>query len=206
VEPPLDADTDPGLQKRPRDLDLPPWLKGRYGTAVGRAVHGVLQTIDLATGAGLDAAVAAQCQAEAVPDRAEVVRQLVTDALGSPVVVAAATAPHWREVYACTPIGDRLLEGYVDLLYRGSDGLVVVDHKTSASDDPADLDRRVAGYRLQGAAYAVAVGQATAEPVTRVVFLFLTPRGAVERELTDLPAAMADVERLVTAGQELVAP
>ena len=46
----------PGLQKRPRDLDLPPWLKGRYGTAVGRAVHGVLQTIDLATGAGLDAA------------------------------------------------------------------------------------------------------------------------------------------------------
>jgi ATP-dependent exoDNAse (exonuclease V) beta subunit len=202
----LGPEPDPGLQKRPRDLDLPPWLKGRYGTAVGRAVHGVLQTIDLATGAGLDAAVAAQCQAEAVPDRAEVVRQLVTDALGSPVVVAAATAPHWREVYACTPIGDRLLEGYVDLLYRGPDGLVVVDHKTSASDDPAELDRRVAGYRLQGAAYAVAVGQATAEPVTRVVFLFLTPRGAVERELTDLSAAMADVERLVTAGQELVAP
>ena len=65
---------DPGLQKRPRDLDLPPWLKGRYGTAVGRAVHGVLQTIDLATGDGLDDAVAAQCQAEAVPDRADDVR------------------------------------------------------------------------------------------------------------------------------------
>ena len=47
-----------GLQKRPRDLDLPPWLKGRYGTAIGRAVHGTLQTIDLATGAGLDATVA----------------------------------------------------------------------------------------------------------------------------------------------------
>ena len=44
----------PGAEKRPRDLDLPPWLKGRYGTAVGRAVHGVLQTIDLASGAGLD--------------------------------------------------------------------------------------------------------------------------------------------------------
>ena len=35
---------DPGLHKRPRDLDLPPWQKGRYGSAVGRAVHGVLQT------------------------------------------------------------------------------------------------------------------------------------------------------------------
>jgi len=119
-------------------------------------------------------------------------------------VQAAAAAPHWREVYACTPIGDRLLEGYVDLLYRSPHGLVVVDHKTSASSDPIELDRRVAGYRLQGAAYAVAVGRATAEPVHRVVFLFLTPQGAVERELTDLADAMADVKRLVTAGQELV--
>ena len=199
-----EAEPDPGLQKRPRDLDLPPWLKGRYGTAVGRAVHGVLQTIDLATGDGLDAAVAAQCQAEAVVDRTSEVRQLVEQALGAPCVRAAAAAPHWREVYACTPIGDRLLEGYVDLLYRGEDGLVVVDHKTSASAAPDELDRRVEGYRLQGAAYAVAVGRATGEPVTRVVFLFLTPHGAIERELSDLPAAMADVERLVAAGEELV--
>ncbi|MGQ0432650.1 MAG: UvrD-helicase domain-containing protein [Microthrixaceae bacterium] len=195
---------DPGLRKRPRDLDLPPWLKGRYGSAVGRAVHGVLQTIDLATGDGLDDAVAAQCQAEAVPDRVADVTALVGAALGAPVVRAAATAPHWREVYACTPIGDRLLEGYVDLLYRGADGLVVVDHKTSASSDPEELDRRVAGYRLQGAAYAVAVGRATGEPVVRVVFLFLTPQGAVERELTDLAAAMVEVERQVAEGAELV--
>ena len=203
---PPDQEGDPGLRKRPRDLDLPPWLKGRYGTAVGRAVHGVLQTIDLATGAGLDDAVAAQCQAEAVPERAVEVRHLVEEALGSPSVQAAAARPHWREVYACTPIGDRLLEGYVDLLYRGPDGLVVVDHKTSGSHDPAELDRRVQGYRLQGAAYAVAVGRATAEPVTKVVFLFLTPNGAVERELGDLEAAMADVERLVAEGHELVTP
>ena len=201
---PVVAEVDPGLQKRPRDLDLPPWLKGRYGSAVGRAVHGVLQMIDLTTGEGLEAAVAAQCQAEAVVERVDTVTQLVRDALSAPVVQAAAAAPHWREVYACTPIGDRLLEGYVDLLYRGREGLVVVDHKTSASSDPAELDRRVAGYRLQGAAYAVAVGRATGEPVTRVVFLFLTPEGAIERELTDLPDAMAEVERLVAEGAELV--
>ena len=42
--------------------------------------------------------------------------------------------------------------------------------------------------------------------MTRVVFLFLTPDGAVERELHDLAAAMADVERLVADGQELVTP
>ena len=49
-----EPEPDPGLRKRPLDIDLPPWLKGRYGTAVGRAVHGVMQTIDLATGAGLE--------------------------------------------------------------------------------------------------------------------------------------------------------
>ena len=77
-----DAVADPGLHKRPRDLDLPPWQKGRYGTAVGRAVHGVLQTIDLATGEGLDAAVAAQAAAESVMHLDTHIRALVTAALG----------------------------------------------------------------------------------------------------------------------------
>src|SRR3546814_19332929 len=95
------------FRSRPRDLDLPPWLKGRYGTAVGRAVHGVLQTIDLVTGDGLDDAIAAQCQADAVPDRADDVRGLVTSALGPPVIQAAAASPHWPEVSACTPTGSR---------------------------------------------------------------------------------------------------
>ena len=141
TEPDSEEEHDPGLQKRPRDLDLPPWLKGRYGTAVGRAVHGVLQTIDLATGAGLDEALAAQCEAEAIPDRVEDVRMLVQLALESPSVVEAASSPHWREIYACTPVEGRLLEGYIDLLYRGPEGLVVVDYKTASTSDPDVLDR-----------------------------------------------------------------
>ena len=60
------AELDPGLAKDGRDLELPPWNKGRYGTAIGRAVHAVLQTVDLATGAGLDDAAAAQAAAEGV--------------------------------------------------------------------------------------------------------------------------------------------
>jgi len=202
--PDSEGEPDPGLRKRPRDLDLPPWLKGRYGTAVGRAVHGVLQTIDLASGAGLDEALVAQCEAEAVPDRAGDVRTLVLQALRSPSVVAAAGSPHWREIYACTPVDGRLLEGYIDLLYRGPDGLVVVDYKTAATSDPDALDRRVEGYRIQGASYALTVSASTAEPVTRVTFLFLTPDGAIERHLTDLAATVGEVRRLVTAGEEAV--
>jgi ATP-dependent exoDNAse (exonuclease V) beta subunit len=192
-----------GLQKRPRDLDLPPWLKGRYGTSVGRAVHGTLQTIDLATGAGIEAALSAQCEAEAIPERAAEVRELVTAALESPCVREAAGHPHWREVYACTSVEGRLLEGYIDLLYRGPGGLVVVDHKTAATDDPDELDRRVHGYRLQGASYALVIAAATAEAVSRVTFLFLTPSGAIERDLVHLDAAMEEVRTLIRAGHEV---
>ena len=201
--PDLDAEPEPGLQKRPRDLDLPPWLKGRYGTSIGRAVHGVLQTVDLATGAGTDDAAAAQCEAEAIPDRADEVRMLVRHALKSATVVEAARSPHWREVYACTPIGGRLLEGYIDLLYRTADGLVVVDYKTSATGDPETLARRAEGYRLQGASYALAIAAATGEPVMRVTFLFLTPEGAYELDLPELETAVEEVHRLVVAGREV---
>ncbi len=195
---------DAGLQKRPRDLDLPPWLKGRYGSGVGRAVHGVLQSIDLAGGADLGAAVAAQCEAEAVGERSADVEALVRAALGAPSVRAAASAPHWREVYVCTPVDGRLLEGYVDLLYRGPDGLVVVDYKTAGTADPAELDRRVEGYRNQGASYALTVAATTGEPVSEVIFLFLTPQGAIERHLDDLAGSVEHVRSLVTAGTESV--
>lgn len=197
--PDLGAEADPGLEKRPRDLDLPPWLKGRYGTSIGRAVHGALQTIDLATGAGLEAAVASQCEAEAVSGRVDEVRRLVTSALAAPSVCQAASSPHWREVYVSAPVGNRLLEGYIDLLYRGPGGLVIVDYKTSASTDPEELARRAEGYRFQGASYALAVRTSTGEHVAGVVFVFLTPAGYVEIALPDLDLAVTEVVDLVSA-------
>ena len=198
-----DAEPDPGLEKRPRDLDLPPWMKGRYGTAVGRAVHGVLQTVDLQTGAGMDAAVAAQCEAEAVAT-AGTVRRLVEAALHAPSVREAAASPHWREVYVCTPVDGRLIEGYVDLLYRSPAGLVVVDYKTAATSDSADLVRRLERYSHQGASYALSVAAATGEPVVRVTFLFLTPRGPVERDLPDIALAVRRARDLVASGREVL--
>ncbi len=201
-----EAEPDPGLEKRPRDLDLPPWLKGRYGTAVGRAVHGVLQSVDLASGEGIEALVAAQCEAEAVPERVGDVQRLVRAALAAESVQRAAVSPHWREVYVCTPIEGRLLEGYIDLLYRTEDGLVVVDYKTAAASDSEELDRRVALYTNQGASYALTVSAATGESVPRVTFLFLTPDGAIERHILDLSTAVEHARRLVTSGREVLTP
>ena len=183
----LDDDTAAGADKDARDLELPPWQKGRYGTAIGRAVHAVLQTVDLASGEGLPEAAAAQAAAEGVIGRESEIRRLAGAALQAPSVRQALTCARWRETYVATPVGGRILEGYIDLLYRSPAGLVVVDYKTAST--AADLDRRMDAYRAQGGAYAVAVEGAAGEPVARVVFVFLTAGGAVERDLPDLPAA-----------------
>jgi ATP-dependent helicase/nuclease subunit A len=173
-----EAGTAAGLQKDPRDLDLPPWQKGRYGSAVGRAVHAVLQAVDLSTGDGLRAAAAAQAAAEGILGREAVIEALCRSALASDLVRRAAGRRHWREVYVGVPHGEGVLEGYVDLLYRDDDGLVVVDYKTDAWRTEADLDAKVARYRVQLDAYAGAVAEATGEPVARSQLLFLAADGS----------------------------
>jgi hypothetical protein len=199
---------DPGLAKDARDLELPPWNKGRYGTAIGRAVHAVLQTIDLASGDGLDDAAAAQAAAEGVLGRESIVRALAASALASPSVQVASRRPHWRETYVAVPLDGIALEGYVDLVYRDDEGLVVVDYKTDALGDDAELEQRLDHYRIQGAAYAMAVGAATGEPVHRCVFVFCDPEGAREVVLDDavLDEAIADVRELIAAERDLPTP
>jgi len=189
---------EPGLAKRERDLELPPWARGRYGTAVGRAVHGVLQVVDLATGADLDALAHAQATAEAVPQLHAQVAALARSALASGSTRAAAASRHWREVYVAAPVGDTLLEGYVDLLYEDGPGLVVVDFKTDFLAGEADTAAKLARYRLQGAAYAVALERSVARPVTGVAFVFCQPGASpIERHLTDLhDAKQAVLDRL----------
>ena len=194
---------DPGLDKAEPDLELPPWKKGRYGTAVGRAVHAVLQTVDLATGEGLDELARAQAAAEGVASRRSDVARLARAGLATEAARAAAAGPHWRELWVAAPIGGRLVEGYIDLLYRDPAGrLVVVDWKTDhieGDDIVALLDR----YRLQGAGYAAAVAAVTGEPVARMVFGFLRPEGAVEADLLNLPTAIQEIRRLVVLDTEV---
>ncbi len=172
----MDVQFQPGLDKAPRDLELPPWNKGRYGTAVGRAVHGALQTVDLRTKAGLVEAVDAQCLAEGVVPYTAQVLDICRAALDSSIVRRAAKGRHWRETYVGTTLDDgTLLEGYIDLVFEDDDGsLVIVDYKTDSVPDGA-LPARVAVYLPQMAAYAQALEQATAKTVESTVLLFVGP-------------------------------
>jgi ATP-dependent exoDNAse (exonuclease V) beta subunit len=174
-----DLDEVAGTAKGGRDVELPAWSKGRYGSAVGRAVHGVLQVVDLATGTGLDDAVAAQCVAEGVVEFAPLVRDLAHSALESDVLQRAAARPHWRESYVGTVQPDgTVLEGFVDLIYREDDGsLVIVDYKTDDVPDAA-VPSRVVYYAPQVRAYADMLSCATDEPPARTTLLFTRPGSA----------------------------
>jgi hypothetical protein len=197
---PAPDDVEPGLAKRPVDLDLPAWRKGRYGTSIGRAVHAVLQVVDLATGEGVEAAARAQAVAEGLDGEHVRIADLARSALGAPCVRAAAATEHWREVYVGVPVGGRVLEGYIDLLYRGRHGLVVVDHKTDRATTDEEVATKLAAYRLQLAAYALAVERATGEPVAEARLVFCRRGEAREEVVADLREAMAEVESLLGVG------
>ncbi len=201
------ARVDPGLAKDGRDLELPPWNKGRYGTAIGRAVHAVLQTIDLATGAGLAETAAAQAAAEGVLGHEKTIVALAQSALASNVVQRAAARPFWRETYVAVPLDGITLEGYVDLVFRDDDGLVVVDYKTDAVRGD-ELEARLGHYRVQASAYALAVAEATGQPVVRCVLCLLDPAGADEEiiEGSELTAGVQEVRELAAAERATPSP
>ena len=188
----LPDESNEGSAKGARDLVLPPWSKGRYGSAIGRAVHGVLQSVDLATGDGLEAAITSQVHAESVTEHRDVVEALVRAALNSELVAVAAAHEHWAETFVGTVDSDgRVLEGFVDLTFRDEQGKVtIVDYKTDAIPAGA-LGARTQFYAPQLRAYAQALRDAGAD-VQRAVLLFLHPEGAVEREV-DLGSVVSRV-------------
>ena len=174
-----------------------PWRKGRAGTSVGRAVHAVLQSIDLATGEGLENRARSQAAAEGIPGREPEIASLVRVALNSPVVKRAVAAGRlWREVPVAVPLEDGFLHGFIDLMFDDGDGLVIVDYKTDSirNEELAAARER---YRLQGGAYAHALSEVTGRPVKEVVFLFL--QMAAEERMDGLAQAMRDARATAVA-------
>ena len=175
--------------------DVEPWRRGRAGTSIGRAVHAVLQSIDLATGAGLEERARAQATAEGIPSRETDVIRLARVAVNSEIVRRAVASQRlWREVPVAAPVAGGFLHGFIDLLFEEPDGLVVVDYKTdSVADDR--VEDAVKKYRLQGGAYASAVAKATGKRVKEVRFLYLNAaEGRREVELPALGQAVRDAE------------
>ena len=169
-----------------------PWRRGRAGTQVGRAVHAVLQSIDLATGEGLEERARAQATAEGIPDREGDVIRLSRIAVNHELVRRAVGSKRlWREVPVAAPVEGGFLHGFIDLLFEEPDGLVVVDYKTDSVNEDR-VEDAVKKYRLQGGAYAYAVSRATGIRVKEVRFLYLEAETDVL--LPELDQAVRDAE------------
>ena len=181
--------------KEERGEEHAPYRRGRGGTSLGRAVHGVLQSIDLASGDGVEAVSKAQAAAEGIADRWREVAALAQAAVDSDLVRrAVASGRYYRELYVSAPAEGRLLEGFVDLLFEEDGEVVLVDYKTDALEADEEPPER---YRLQGGAYALAVRLATGRPVKEVSLLFLRPARAAT--FTDVDALCAEAQAALAA-------
>ncbi|MGA9277718.1 3'-5' exonuclease, partial [Ilumatobacter sp.] len=190
---------DPGLDKQPINIDLPPWQRGRYGTSIGRAVHGTLQFCDLATGSDIDDLARSQCAAESILGLDRTVAALARSAIEAPIVREVVDgAPHWRELFIAAPVGSRVLEGYIDLLVRTSRGLVIVDYKTDQWSGPVQTAERIGRYRTQLAAYGAALQATLDEDVVGGVLVRCRGGEAPEQiEIPDWADALTEVRSIV---------
>ncbi|GIX49254.1 MAG: ATP-dependent DNA helicase [Candidatus Tectimicrobiota bacterium] len=168
---------------------------GRGGTQLGRAVHAVLQSVDLSSGAALEALCRAQAAAEGIGERWSEVLRLARRALASPVVRrAVASGRYYRELFVSVPVAGVRLEGFIDLLFEEDGAWVLVDYKTDAHDFEAG---RLERYALQVGAYALAVAQATGRGVREAVLLFL--QAGMAKTYENLAALMAQAQARVEA-------
>ncbi len=166
------------------------------GLGVGRAVHAVLQHVDLPAAHDLPALAAQHAAAQGVTELTGRVESLAAGVVACPEVRELLDAgPWWREVPVAAPLGAVVVEGVVDLLVETPHGFVVVDYKTDHLPHDAALDAAVERYTLQGATYAYALERATGTPVARCAFVFArVPGPAVVRDVADLRSAIARLE------------
>ncbi|MEJ7799332.1 MAG: UvrD-helicase domain-containing protein [Ilumatobacter sp.] len=192
-----EADTDAGLDKGAVDLDLPPWQRGRYGTAVGRAVHAVLQYADFCTGDNIEAEAAAQCAAEGIIGMDDTVATLARSALQAPVVQRATDTPHHRELFVASDVGGCTVEGYIDLFVETDEGGIIVDYKTDQWPDDGERVERIGRYRRQLAAYGVVLELILGRPVAGAILVRCRPDGPAEEiEIDGWPEALDEARML----------
>jgi ATP-dependent exoDNAse (exonuclease V) beta subunit len=145
--------------------------RGRGGTSLGRAVHAVLQVIDLANLTGVNELAAAHAAAEGIGGRGQEVVTLVRSAADSPVVRQAVSGRFWREVPVAGVVQGALVEGYIDLVYEDDGGLGIIDYKTDSVSE-RQAHERMHQYEIQGETYRMLLEEITGLPVTHVTFVF----------------------------------
>lgn len=171
-------------------------------TTVGNAVHRALRYVDFQNDGSVTSAVAYACQEEGLADESDLVARLVRNVLGSPLIQMARRSKYYKEVFVAAPMpSGALLEGYIDLLVQGADGLILVDYKSSLRGSfAAATSNRIAmeRYGLQASAYSWALRRSAGLTVSRAVLFFVGRDFAREYELDDLESRIEKFGELLT--------
>ena len=189
------------FQKEGRADASEPWAGGRGGTHLGRAVHAAIQSLSLSPGdTEIEAFARAQAVAEAIPERAADVAELVRRALGSqPAVRARGARRALREVPYSAVFGPAMVEGFIDMVIESADGIEIVDWKTDQIE-AAEVLARLAEYRLQAGLYVLGLETVTGRPVQRVTYVF------VSSEKEESPGTPDELRELARAALADAAP
>ncbi len=134
--------------------DRPPARGGSpRGTEIGIACHAILERMDFAR--------------PGVPDADPEVREILERFLGSPAFRELAESEILaRELPFLLPWGDRIVEGFIDVVYRHRGKVYVGDYKTDVAMHPED-------YRRAAEVYTRAVREATGWEVAGFRLLYL---------------------------------
>lgn len=184
------------MTERHEPAEGPPWRRGRAGTALGRAVHAVLQ--DARPGAVLTPLARGAAAAEGLPELADEVEARAAAALEARVVLDAFAMPTVRrEVPISAPVDGVLVEGVIDLLAVDDERLVIIDYKTDGVGRDDALEAATARYAPQLASYACAVEAVLGRAVTDAYLVFAAPAGARTARIPDLAHEIARVRAVL---------
>ena len=123
----------------------------------GQAFHRIMERADLSGACPVSGIVAAAAAEFGIEGDTADLERCAAAALASEVVRRAARAERLlREVPFIVRVGERLVEGRIDLLFEENGRWILVDYKT---DDPAreGTAARAGAYRLQAGLYARAL-------------------------------------------------
>jgi len=152
------------------------------GAAIGTATHRVLELLgDLRRPAPAEVTALARlaCAEQQIPQLQADIESRVWSALGSDELQRALIGARssLSEVYVVVRDGERFLEGYLDLLVDGPDGLAIFDYKTDRATTDAEIAAKQHHYAPQLAAYARAVEQVTGRQPSAASLVFARPGG-----------------------------
>jgi len=198
-------------------VDGEPWVPveraelergGPGGATMGSALHAILERWDFR--ATFDEAFAAACPAGLDPALADASRRLLGEffAAKQPWLTRLAEAEEMRReepfVFA---LGDLLLHGQTDLMFRWRGQWVLMDWKSDRVSGRERTERRVGHHRCQVVLYALAMEAAGRKPdQALLVFLRSAEEGAfrqVKLEPFDLEWAMNRAHRLAALARSL---